>query len=622
MERYSAFLSYSHKDQREARWLHRAIETHRLPRPLIGADSPFGPVPRKLLPVFRDRDELPASGDLGSELRMALASSRFQIVLCSPAAARSHWVNEEIKHFKQLNGEGRTLALIVAGEPYSGGEDECFPPALRFRVDEQGEVTTTPAEPIAADLRPGMDGRKLALQKLVAGLTGVRLDDLVRRDNARRQKRLTIMAAVSSTIAVVTISLAIYAEFQRREAVAQRQLADRSLEFLIGTFEIANPATENPRTITALTVLDRASRRAADEFERDPAVSSRLLRTTGSIYRNLGLPEESERDLRAALARTSPQGEARAAVLLQLAMLATDRGDPEAVRDLVDQAASAYEADASYAPPLNAHAALQRANAFYLDARYEDAASAYAAAAQLYRRVEGDQRSDIAGALMNEAYARLQLRQYPQANALYKEALRLTVIKFGHDHLKTAVALHNQALSYLDAGRPASAAHVLPQAIAIYERVLERGHPTMGRAYLLLGRVHTARGDGESAVAALARARAVYVALYGIDNAMVGDVDFFTAEAELARGRFGAALSRAADAKALYDLNYGPDDPDQGEVLLLTSRIHAAAGSASLASKTCAEAMQFQRRISADRATLKLVRDECRRLSSQIATKS
>ena len=72
--------------------------------------------------------------------------------------------------------------------------------------------------------------------------------------------------------------------------------------FLVGTFEVANPATENPRTITALTILDRASRRAAREFENEPAISSRLLRTTGSIYYNLGLPEESERDLSAALA--------------------------------------------------------------------------------------------------------------------------------------------------------------------------------------------------------------------------------------------------------------------------------------------------------------------------------
>ena len=70
------------------------------------------------------------------------------------------------------------------------------------------------------------------------------------------------ITAASSTIAVVTVGLAIYAEGQRRVAVEQRDLAESSLDFLVGTFEIANPATENPRTITALTILDRASRTA------------------------------------------------------------------------------------------------------------------------------------------------------------------------------------------------------------------------------------------------------------------------------------------------------------------------------------------------------------------------
>ena len=56
MTKYAAFISYSHADQVSARWLHQALETYRLPRALIGTPSAFGPVPRRLPPVFRDRD--------------------------------------------------------------------------------------------------------------------------------------------------------------------------------------------------------------------------------------------------------------------------------------------------------------------------------------------------------------------------------------------------------------------------------------------------------------------------------------------------------------------------------------------------------------------------------------
>ena len=150
---YKAFISYSHTDQKCATWLHRKLENYRLPRLLVGTETQFGQVPRRLLPVFRDRDELPASSDLGGELRTALARSRFQIVVCSPSSAKSHWVNEEILSFKRMHGESRTLALIIEGEPYSGDARECFPAALRFRLAADGSLSDVPAEPIAADIR-------------------------------------------------------------------------------------------------------------------------------------------------------------------------------------------------------------------------------------------------------------------------------------------------------------------------------------------------------------------------------------------------------------------------------------------------------------------------------------
>ena len=57
--------------------------------------------PRAALPIFRDRDELPSSADLGGASNEALRQSRYQIVICSPRAAASRWVNEEIRTFKR-----------------------------------------------------------------------------------------------------------------------------------------------------------------------------------------------------------------------------------------------------------------------------------------------------------------------------------------------------------------------------------------------------------------------------------------------------------------------------------------------------------------------------------------
>jgi len=166
--RYWAFISYSHHDARSAAALQRALETYRVPHRLIGRSTLLGEVPAYLKPVFRDRSELQAGADLTATVREALTASRYLIVVCSPSAARSSWVNREISEFKKLYGDGRVLALIVAGEPFAsripGREDEeCFPEALRHSLAPDGQPTGAPLEPVAADLRRGGDGRRLAM---------------------------------------------------------------------------------------------------------------------------------------------------------------------------------------------------------------------------------------------------------------------------------------------------------------------------------------------------------------------------------------------------------------------------------------------------------------------------
>ena len=59
--RYTAFLSYSHKDAAAAGRLHRRLEAYRLPKRLAGSMGARGPVPDRLWPIFRDREELPAA---------------------------------------------------------------------------------------------------------------------------------------------------------------------------------------------------------------------------------------------------------------------------------------------------------------------------------------------------------------------------------------------------------------------------------------------------------------------------------------------------------------------------------------------------------------------------------
>ena len=79
--RYRAFISYSHQDSAWADWLHKALETYRVPSRLVGAQTAAGTIPRRLLPIFRDRDELASATDLGGKVKARLAGKPIQVCL-------------------------------------------------------------------------------------------------------------------------------------------------------------------------------------------------------------------------------------------------------------------------------------------------------------------------------------------------------------------------------------------------------------------------------------------------------------------------------------------------------------------------------------------------------------
>ncbi len=261
--RYWAFLSYSHVDTAAAARLHRQLEIFRVPRPLVGAPHPLGTIPKRVIPIFRDRQELAAASDLGREISDALDQSRYLIVLCSPAAARSRWVDQEVREFKRRHGEDRVLAAIVEGEPFAADEaEECFPLALRQRVDRKGKLTGRPAEPVAADLRDRGDGWHDGVLKLVAGMLHVGLDDLVQREQLRRQKRMTAIVGASLLGMAFTTGLSVVAINARDAARDERREAESMVGFMLGDLK------DELEPIGRLDALDQVGARALAYYER------------------------------------------------------------------------------------------------------------------------------------------------------------------------------------------------------------------------------------------------------------------------------------------------------------------------------------------------------------------
>lgn len=264
--RYRAFISYSHRDKRWAEWLHRALETYRVPSRLVGLVTAAGKVPRRLAPIFRDREELASSSDLGGKVDLALAQSANLIVVCSPAAAASRWVGAEVRAFRRLGRSDRIFCLIVAGEPNAPAGQrtaECLSAALRDPLD--GSEASDEHEPIAADVRPGKDGRQSAKLKLVAGLLGLELDQLRRRELQRRNRRLAAVTVLSTLVMLVTSLLAIDAVIARRTAERRQKQAEALIGFMLGDLN------DKLAQVQRLDILEAVDDKAMAYFKSLPA---------------------------------------------------------------------------------------------------------------------------------------------------------------------------------------------------------------------------------------------------------------------------------------------------------------------------------------------------------------
>lgn len=281
--RYHAFISYSHRDAAFGRRLHRRLEGYRLPRRLVGRPGRMGPAPARLSPIFRDREELPAAGDLSAEVQVALAASAALVVVCSPSAAASPWVGREIETFRALHPDRPILAAVVQGEPA-----DCFPEAL-----SAGGI-----EPLAADFRKSGDGPRLGLLKLAAGIAGVGLDELVQRDAQRQVASVTAITAGALTLTLVMAAMTAVALDARAEAERQRAEAEGLVGFMLGDLR------EKLKGVGRLDVMTAVNERALAHYGDDlKRLSPDQLAQRAAIFHALGEDNMRRDDLALALAQ-------------------------------------------------------------------------------------------------------------------------------------------------------------------------------------------------------------------------------------------------------------------------------------------------------------------------------
>ena len=184
---YYAFISYSTADSKWAKWLQHQLSYYHIPSSV--RKSRIG-IPQKIRPIFIYEYDL-AGNQLHQAIEQELSASKYLIVICSPSAAKSKYVNQEIETFIKQGRQGYIIPFIVDGEVNASNPDrECFPPALHELV-QRGDLELRGAN-------IGTNGKRQALVDVVATMLGVRRDLLWNRYKMRILKQRIMMAAVAA----------------------------------------------------------------------------------------------------------------------------------------------------------------------------------------------------------------------------------------------------------------------------------------------------------------------------------------------------------------------------------------------------------------------------------------
>jgi tetratricopeptide (TPR) repeat protein len=636
---FRAFISYSHRDSGWAAWLHKAIESYRPPKSLVGQVTERGEVPKRLTPVFRDREELASSTDLGAAINDALNRSACQIVICSPHAAKSRWVNEEILAFKRLGREDRIFCLIVGGEPNASDDpqridEECFPPALRYRLDADGNLGTVRTEPIAADARPGKDRRLNAKLKIIAGLLGLGFDALKRRDQQRRHRRLFAIACAACAGMILATGLAGYALVQRARAERQTARAEMEAEslrqttdFLVDLFRISDPGEARGNVVTAREMLDKGAARIDTELAGQPAIQATLLDTVGTVYMGLGLYRQSKSLLdravatRRALARTEPvslsvslnhfgdlltlqaQFDAAEKSYRDALALATSQPENRQVKaalarslqglgDVLARQGHYPEAEQSLRAALlrqhqlfgEASADIARTlqalgNVLFQEGNLGAAIGIMQQAEAMQRHLHGsDPHPDLAGAINDLALLRDENGDYDAALKLYSESLAMKRRLLGDRHPEIAAGLSNLASILNDKGDLAASEATYRQALAMQRELLGEVHPDTANTLNNLAFVQYDRGNRRAALQTEREALDVYRRLFPGDHPEVARINnrigYWLTEA----GDYGEAERELRDALAMRERLLGDKHPDVAGSLTHLAILQVATG--------------------------------------------
>lgn len=283
---YDVFISYSRRDKAFATKLQKALESYSPPLDLHAG--------RRSLHVFRDESDF-TGVEYHEAIDRHLRQSASLILICSPHARHSGYVNEEVRKFVQSQGAANIIPVLLSGIPNNEASPDqeyimAFPDALMDAMELPLAVSYLDFNPEKDKVDHGAYYRPWC--GLLANLYHVSRSEIERRDLKRKARaRLRTLSLMSTAIACLSI-LSMVAWIARGEAVRQRRLADQQKDFVLQAISNStyNVSAELKPLLGTLPIRERLARQTINllsqmrqanpgdrQVQRELATNHRLL---------------------------------------------------------------------------------------------------------------------------------------------------------------------------------------------------------------------------------------------------------------------------------------------------------------------------------------------------------
>jgi tetratricopeptide (TPR) repeat protein len=445
------------------------------------------------------------------------------------------------------------------------------------------------AEHLAADLERFLAGIPVKARRanlLQRGWKWVRRNPALATTAA-----LALLFAVgyATTVTFQARALAVERDRARLEAAKATEVE----RFVVGLFDVSDPAISLGKTIDALTLLERGAARVDAELAGQPVVQARLLSTLGHIYGRLGRLTEGrrleERSLGLRRQAFGPRHPEVAESLHRLGALARQLGDHPTAEPLLVEALAQRRAFLAPAAPEIADSLTELGYLHYFKGDHAPADAAFREALAIRQQVGN--LSLVAAAWNSVALVAEKRGELDEAERLHREALAVNRQLHGERHPDVAINLFNLARVFQRRHDYAGAQPLFEEVLAIDIEVYGPDHPEVATDLTLLANNLQILNQLDRADEHFSRALAIFRAKLEPGHHRIATTLQGIGQLRFAQGRMAEAEALLREALELRRARVGSSHVEVAEILLPLARCLVATGRWEEAEATWSEAL-------------------------------